>query len=206
MALATFADLQTAIAGWLLRSDLTARIPDFISLAEAQINRDVRHWRMESRASVSLGSRYTVLPTDWVDTIRATLSVSSSQALKLASLVEMDALRAANSDATGTPRYYAHVAGSLEVYPTPDTTYTLEIYYTQKVPALSISATTNWLLTDSPDVYLYGSLIQSAPYLVEDARIAVWAGLYRDAVDRLNNASNASKWSGSGITFGRPRT
>jgi hypothetical protein len=206
MALATFADLQTAIAGWLLRSDLTARIPDFISLAEAQINRDVRHWRMESRASVSLGSRYTVLPTDWVDTIRATLSVSSSQALKLASLVEMDALRAANSDATGTPRYYAHVAGSLEVYPTPDTTYTLEIYYTQKVPALSISATTNWLLTDSPDVYLYGSLIQSAPYLVEDARIAVWAGLYRDAVDRLNNASNAARWSGSGITFGRPRT
>jgi hypothetical protein len=206
MALATYADLQSAIAGWLLRSDLTARIPDFISLAEAQIARDVRHWRMESRASVSLQLRYTVLPTDWVDTIRATLSVSTGKALKLASMTEMDALRAANGDAVGQPRYYAHVAGSLEVYPTPDTTYTLEIYYTQKVPALSDSNTTNWLLTDSPDVYLYGSLIQSAPFLVEDARLAVWAGLYRDAVDRLNNASKAARWSGSGITFGRPRT
>ena len=128
MALSTFADLQSAIAGWLLRSDLTARIPDFISLAEAQIARDVRHWRMESRASVSLQLRYTVLPTDWVDTIRATLSVSTSKALKLVSMTEMDALRAANGDAPGTPRYYAHVAGSLEVYPTPDTTYTLEIF------------------------------------------------------------------------------
>jgi hypothetical protein len=118
----------------------------------------------------------------------------------------MEAMRGSNNDTGGIPRYYAHVGDSFEFYPTPDTSYTGGIVYTAKVPALSISNTSNWLLTEAPDVYLYGSLIQSAPYLVEDARIAVWAGLYRDAVDRLNNASNASKWSGNGLRFGTRRT
>ena len=206
MALDTYAGLQTAIAGFLNRDDLTAIIPTFIDLAEAQIKRDVRHWRMEARSSVSLGSRYTVLPTDWVETIRLTIGTSTAKALTLVSVRDMDAMRAGGADATGKPEYYAHVAGSIEVYPSPDTAYTMELYYTQAVPALTDVATTNWLLADSPDVYLYGALVQSAPYLVEDARTAVWAAFYAAGVKRMNDASDAARWSGTGLKVGRMRT
>jgi hypothetical protein len=52
------------------------------------------------------------------------------------------------------------------------------MYYAQ-IPSLSVSNTTNWLLTEAPDVYLYATLIQSAPYLKEDERIGTWAGIYQ---------------------------
>jgi hypothetical protein len=72
------------------------------------------------------------------------------------------------------------------------------LYY-QQVPALSDSATGNWLLTAAPDLYLYGALIHSAPYLVEDGRTAVFAQMYGAAVNQLNLQSEASKTSGAGL-------
>ena len=53
MAITTYSELKTSIADYLNRSDLTSIIPTFISLAEAQINRDVRTWQMENRARTS---------------------------------------------------------------------------------------------------------------------------------------------------------
>ena len=70
----------------------------------------------------------------------------------------------------------------------------LILHYWRKIPALSDSNTTNWLLTDAPDVYLYGSLMQSAPYLAHDERLAVWAGLYTQATTSLQRSSENAKW------------
>ena len=65
--------------------------------------------------------------------------------------------------------------------------------------ALSDSAETNWLLTHHPDIYLYGALLHSAPFLQEDARAQTWAALYKSAVERVNDASSKSTASGSGL-------
>ena len=205
MALTTYAELQASIAGFLNRDDLTATIPTFIALAEAQIQRDVRHWRMELRATTSISTQYTTLPDDWVETIRLTISTSTAEPLSLVSVQTIRDWRARDGDALGQPAFYAHVAGEIEVYPSPDSTYTGELHYIKKIPALSDSATSNWLLADSPDVYLYGALIQSAPYLADDARTAVWAAFYAAAVKRLNDVSDAAKWSGSGLRMAAPR-
>ena len=111
----------------------------------------------------------------------------------------MQKMRAANEDATGTPEYYSHNAGQLELYPTPDSNYSADINYLAQVAALSDANTTNWLLTNYPDIYLYGALIHSAPFLQEDERTQTWAALYASAVARANKASNKATASGSGL-------
>ena len=70
MALDTYANLKTAIADFLNRDDLTNSIDDFIDLAEAHMNREIRHWDMEKRATASLNTQYTALPSDFVEPIR----------------------------------------------------------------------------------------------------------------------------------------
>jgi len=177
---ASYATLQTAIGDFLNRDDLTSVAPTFIQLAEAQINRDVRHWRMEASTTISANAQFESLP-------------ASRQA--------MQDKRTGSNDVGGVPRFYAHTAGQLEIYPTPDDTYTLTLDYLAKIPALSDSNTSNWLLTNAPDVYLYGSLLHSAPYLVEDPRLQVWAQLYSAAVARLNDESEQARLSGSGLTM-----
>ena len=61
MALTTYTELKAAIADFLNRDDLTTSIDDFIRLAEAQMNREVRHWDMEKRAVAALDTQYLSL-------------------------------------------------------------------------------------------------------------------------------------------------
>jgi len=201
MAISNYANLQTTIADFLNRDDLDSVIPTFIQLGESQMNRDIRHWEMEARASgqQSQGDQYMQLPADWLETIRFHLTSQGTDAVELASLASIADKRAAVDDQAGRPRFYAHVRGEFELFPTPDEDTDFELLYYQKIPALSDSNTTNWLLEYAPDIYLYASLAHSAPYLQEDARIAVWAQMYSAAVSQLNAQSERVKNSGSGI-------
>jgi len=201
MALTNYSELKSNIADFLNREDLTSVIPTFIALAEAQINRDVRHWRMEQRATGTLSNEYSLLPTDWVETIQVHVTGNGTYPLNLASRDTIADKRSGNNDTTGRPKYYSHADSSLELYPTPDTDYVIELLYYQKVPALNDTDTTNWLMTEAPDVYLYGALIHSAPYLQEDGRAATWAQLYGAAVQKLNESSEKARMSGSGLTM-----
>ena len=202
MALTNYTGLKTSIADFLNRDDLTSVIPDFVALAEAQINRDVRHWRMEARSSGQQdpADEYMQIPADWVETIRLHLTGTGTSVVNLVSRDAMADKRAAQENAAGTPRMYTHADGQFQLYPTPDATTNFELLYYQKIPSL-ITNTDNWLLLEAPDVYLYGALLHSAPYLAEDARLAVWAQLYSAAVQRLNQTSEDAMFSGSGLTL-----
>lgn len=201
MAITNYTNLKTTISDFLNRDDLASAVPTFIQLAEAQFNRDIRHWRMEARSNgqQSQGDQYMQLPADWNETIRLHLTGGGTSILELLSLSGMADKRAAAEDQAGTPRFYAHVRGEFELYPTPDEDTDFELLYYAKIPALSDSNTSNWLLEYAPDVYLYGALGHSAPYLQEDARLAVWAQMYAAAVQNLNNQSERVKNSGTGI-------
>jgi hypothetical protein len=200
MAITTYAELQTAVANWLNRDDLTAVVPDFISLAEAQIARDVRHWQMMEQAALTVAAQYEDLPASWLETIRLTITSGTQRALETAGLNEIMAQRQ-RADSPSTPNLYAHVGGKLEFYPTPDTAYSMELTYYARVPALSDSNTTSWLLTEAPDVYLYGALVHAAPYLKDDARIQIWEAFHAQAIDNLNTSSSDAKYGGSGLVM-----
>jgi hypothetical protein len=202
MAITNYTNLQTAVADFLNRDDLTSVIPTFIQLAEAQMNRDIRHWKMETRSNgqQTAGDQYMQIPADWMETIRFHLTGGGTQVLDLISRAAMADKREGAEDMSGSPQYYCHADGQFELYPTPDADYDMELLYVAKIPDLATNST-NWLLEDAPDVYLYGSLLHSAPYLQEDARVAVWAQMYSAAVARLNEASEKARYSGSGLTL-----
>jgi len=107
--------------------------------------------------------------------------------------------RQKTADTSGRPRFYANIGDTIEVFPTPDADYTMQLQYYAKTPALSDSNASNWLLLDAPDVYLYGTLIQSAPYLQDDARTQTWAALYAAALQSLQKASDDTRFAGSGL-------
>ena len=199
MAISTYTELTNSIATWLNRDDLTANIPDFIALAESSINNEIRHWRMETRAETTVDSQFTAIPTDWVSSIRFHLDHNGTTDLRYLPRAEMQRVRSEHADSTGTPKYYGNNSGQFELLPTPDSAYSAILMYYAKVPALSDSVATNWLLTHHPDIYLYGALLHSAPFLKEDARAQTWAALYQSAIERVNDASDKSTASGSGL-------
>lgn len=198
MSLTTYAELKTTIADFLDRTDLTSNIPTFIQLAEARMSRDIRHWRMENRATAEVDGQYSALPSDFLEPIRLHLESPEYRQLELANQFQMQDLRARSADTAGKPQYYALTQGELEVYPIPNQTYNLEMNYYQKIPALSDSNTSNWVLANYPDVYLYGALVHSAPFLHEDQRITVWEALNKSAIDAINVDNQRSKTGGTG--------
>ena len=199
MAITTYAELQTSIANWLNRDDLTAVIPDFISLTEAGINRDLRHYRMINRVDATLDSRYVQMPTDWMETVRFSITSGNTYKIELVSRDDMLEYRQNTADVSGRPRFYANIGDTIEVFPTPDAEYQMQLQYYAKTPALSNTNASNWLLTAAPDIYLYGALVQSAPYLNDDARIQTWAALYQSVLDSLQKASDDTRFAGSGL-------
>ena len=194
MTIATYAQLKTAIADFLNRDDLTAVIPTFITLAEASFNRKLRDWRMVKRSTTAFDEPFELLPDGWLETIR--LGMPGQGPLKLVSSQDMMLLKADHSP-PGIPKYFAHTAGQLEFWPEPsaDAGTGQMVYYAQIEP-LGELIDRNWLLSAAPDLYLYGSLLHSAPYLKDDPRIVVWGGLYRDILNSMMEESKAAQHSG----------
>ena len=198
MALTTYDELKASIADFLNRDDLTAVIPDFITMAEAEMQRRIRHWRQEKRSTAELDTQYSAIPADFLEVISFHISSGDYRSLELISRAQMQDRRYRSGDASGKPAFYAVTAGEIEVYPTPDGTYTAELYYYSRIPALSASNTSNWVLEYFPDAYLYNSLVHSAPYLKDDPRMQTWAALSTNAIDGINAESESSKFGGSG--------
>ena len=205
MALTTYAELKTSIGDWLNRSDLTSVIPDFISLAEAQIERTLRARQMIVRANASFDAQYGAVPADFLEA--KSLKLTSTNPQTPLSFLSIDALDAEMTKYTGSgkPKFFGIVGGQLRIVPTPDATYTTELTYYAKLAKLSNDNTTNWLLASSPDIYLYGALLQAAPYLQDDARIQTWATLYERALNDLQTADDRSASSG-GVLLTRAKT
>jgi hypothetical protein len=205
MALTTYTELKTSIGDWLNRSDLTAAIPDFISLAEAQLERTLRTRQMIVRANASFDAQYGAVPADFLETKSLKLTSTNPQTpLQFLSIDLLDA-ESTKHTASGKPKFFGVVGDQLRLVPTPDSNYTTELTYYAKLTKLSNSVASNWLLTSSPDIYLYGSLLQAAPYLQDDARISTWSALYDRAMNDLQIADDRGSSSG-GTLLTRAKT
>jgi hypothetical protein len=174
--------LKSSIADWLNRDDLTAIIPDFVSLAEAQLERRLPTQKMVKRSTATIDTPFSALPSDFLSAKSLVLtSTAPVQPLVFLTEDEIDAKKYVYRT-TGKPQYFALVGNQIEVLPAPDTGYTAELTYIATLAKLSDSNVSNWILARHPDVYLYGSLLQAAPYLRDDERIAVWSSLYQAAI------------------------
>jgi hypothetical protein len=194
MTITNYGTLKTAIADTLNRQDLTSVIPSFVSLAHAQLNRKIRSHRQITRASLTINTQFEALPADWLETIRITMDANPIRVLTQISMDDLTRYRTATDNSTDAPVYFAHNGTDIELFPTPSTSYTGEITYFARIPALAADGDTNWLLTNHPDAYLYGALVHSAPYLKDDARLAVWAGLMAQAFGEIEDEAQAARF------------
>lgn len=186
MALNTFSALKTAVASLLGRTDLTTQIPDFITLAEAQMNRRLRTRRQVSRSVATIASEFVAVPADFGGPRTMVISGSPNVTLDFVNIEQADALEASLYVDNGKPKIYTLVGEEFQFLPRPDDSYTAILTYWKRIPVLSDSNTSNWLLADHPDAYLYGAALQSAPYLKNDERLAVWGDLFQTILADIN--------------------
>jgi hypothetical protein len=172
--------LQTEVADWLNRGDLTDQIPGFIQLGEQTLRRKVRGAYTET-GILALDDGLVGLPAD-TGTVEHVLVESNGRTYPLTQvpLAELILKRGA---VTGRPSYYAVVENDLWLGPTPDQTYSATVVYEPWLD-LSTTQTTNWLFDTAPDAYLFAALLAAAPYLKDDSRAPMWsAGLDQIILD-----------------------
>lgn len=194
MSLDTYANLQTEIANWLRRSDLTTTIPTFITLAEAEMNERLRVYTMLSRLTVSItAERITNPATDFVEGRTFVIANTTQGPLIYMTPEDMAEAKAQGTIPTGEPRAYTLYGRTLEFYPAPDQTYSATLLYYAQIPALSASNTSNWVLANHPEAYLYGALKGSAPYLKADERVPMWEAKFSGAIKGINRSHRPVK-------------
>jgi len=198
MAISNYGELKTAIANWLDRDNLTARIPEFITMAEAAVGRDVRVRQMEKRATASISTQYADMPTDFILQRNIQLNAASEQVrLRYLTPEQMDMYYP--SEAGGQPKAYSIIGTEFQFKPVPDAAYTIEIAYFARFSTLSADTDSNWLLTNQPGIYLYAALVQAAPYIEDDKQTQLWAALYNAEVQALNKQDKEARYSGASL-------
>lgn len=198
MAITNYGELKSGIADFLNRSDLTSVIPTFIDFAEAEFNRTLRVRQMVARAEAPFDTRFSAVPADFLEAKDLVVVTGTPVTpLQFVTQQEMAQIRRDEITTAGKPKYFSVVGDEFEVVPTPDDVYSVEMSYYAKITPLEGDSDTNWLLTDYPDLYLYTALSHSAPYLRDDERIVVWAGLAQRARQDLISADQSASYSGA---------
>ena len=194
MSITTYTELKTSIADWLNRTDLTSVIPDFITFAEHRMNGDVRIKEMEDRqtAAASTSSRYLALPTRFLEMKRLQLNTSPVHILQFVPHQQIEDYYRSGPD---EPDYYTIIGSEIEFDTTPDSAYTVEMSLWVQCDALSGSVSTNAILTNYPNIYLYASMLEAEIYLQNDARAGLWEQKYQDAVSLANRKDRAGRRS-----------
>jgi hypothetical protein len=187
MALATYSDLKTSLANWLNRTDLTSEISgDFIVLAEKDFNSKLRVRKMIAQSSITIDAETETLPTGFLQ-VRDfyILQGNTKYSLQYITPAQMDQIRGGST--TGQPSTYTILGDNLRFAPAPSTSYTGIINYYKEFDPLSDSNTSNYILTNHPAIYLYGSLYHASNFLggIEPNQAGQWEKMYQTALERL---------------------
>jgi len=199
MAITTYSNLKTTIASYLNREDLTAYLGDFITLAESRLNRELRVREMveiNTSTNTVAGTQSYDLPTGYLEAL--TVIYQSNPFTTLRFMANSDFYNNYNSSqSSGIPTYFTIVGTKILLGMQPDSAQTLQINHYKKVSALSDSNATNDILTNYPELYLYGALAESSPFLMQDERLQIWAGLYKEALKNANESSSKGSTTSS---------
>ncbi len=201
MAISTYSDLKTAVADYLARSDLTSKIPDFITFAENRLRRDLRIRQMLKlvNAAMTANDSTLSLPSDFLEMRDIHLNTTPNSALEY--LSPNIFYRNADATNTGIPKRYTLLASDFQFAPIPDSAYNVRMLYYAAPAYLSDSNTSNVFLANCPDALLYASLGEAEPYIMNDERLATWAALYQRAIDTINASDDRGEYAGVPLTM-----
>jgi hypothetical protein len=206
MPISNYAELQSAVGKWLARDDLAENIPDFIALAEQRLFYGAEDASFPSPALRIAAMEATTDPESYVTvpgepTLPLPAGFLEARAIVLATepktpldLVPPRQLASA-AGAAGRPRFYSFEGEAIRFAPTPDAPYGVELVYYRRFDPLAVTPS-NWLLTNAPGVYLYAALLEAQPFLMNDARLPLWAAMLGAATRALSEADQRARWSG----------
>lgn len=188
--------LNTELLAFIHRAELTAEAPGWIQLGENRIYRDLRVRQMETALSSAISSGVVAVPTGYLEMKYAYINGSPMTKLQRKD-AEWIYHNYPTRSSDSTPRFFAREAGNFIFGPYPDSTYTVKGVYYKKLTALSGSNTTNWLTDDVPDLILFASLCEAAPWLADDPRIPTWERKYALLKDQIQRQDDDEEFSGS---------
>lgn len=192
MAITNYGELKTAVANWLARSNLTAQIPDFISLAEEKIHNGDALFGLQPLRVNEMLTTTTLSVTDGAATVPADFLAMQQARIPNAVPVQLEYLTPGDfwtwdfvTD-SGVPTHYTIQGSTLRLQPTGASEVTISYY--AKLDAMSADGDANWLLTSHPSVYLYGACVEGFGYVRDDAQQANMQQRFISAVNALNGA------------------
>lgn len=197
MAFDTYANLQTEVANYLHRSDLTAKIPGFITLAEAEMKRLLRVWHMEETSSLSItaSSDEVALPTRTREVMSVKLTGTNERELLKLPLPALNRMYAQAE--AGIVKHYALREDELVLGPTPSESGTLEVKLRRTAEPLSGSNGSNFILENYPDLYLYGAAKHGFLYMRHPERASAANQAFLSGIEEANRESRKKKASGT---------
>lgn len=186
----TYNSLTSTVLQYLERSDaaVVAAIPTFITMCEFEIAQNIKTLGQMQvvDATMNIGNPIIAKPALWRKTVSMTLANAGAKQPMLVRKLEYLNNYAPDVTATGTPLYYAdYDYDHWLVAPTPDKAYAFESLCYTRLQPLSSSHQTNWLTQNAPNAMLFGTLKQTAPFLKNDARLALWKQMFDDALAAL---------------------
>jgi hypothetical protein len=201
MALTNYTDLKATVASYLGRSDLTSQIPDFITLAELRLSRDIRTRKLLKSVTTTMtsGDPTIGLPSDFLEL--RDIYVQGTPRISVSYLSPSAFSRDARTTDSGRPVFYTGLGSEFQFAPIPDTNYTVEMLYYFKPTPMSVSVASNEFMANYPDALLYATLGEAEPYLMNDARVNTWAAMYDRAIARINTSDENSEYAGAPISM-----
>ena len=197
MAITSYSSLKAAVQTWNPHSDIPAVVDDLLDLAKARMSRELRCRRMVTTqtGTISAGGATLAVPTDLLEVVEMRVgSGTTDRTLEKRPIVDFEA------------RYLSHTSGTTEAFaidgdtfrfgPATASSLAYSLRYYQRIPALSSTNTTNWLLEDAPDLYLFACLVEAERFLRNPEGVSYMEAQYQQARDSLVGSDRRSRWMG----------
>lgn len=212
-AVLTYNSLVVAVQNYLERSNPTfiSDIPLFIMLGERRVARDLKILGLKvfitgTLTTDPLTAQILAKPTRWLST--STFNIGTGDSFNTRKQIlersyEYVRIYWPDPTVTGEPKYFSdYDYNHWLLGPTPDEEYPYEIAYYQTPELIDETTSTNYLTENAPDILLYATLLETASYLKDDERIAVWKGYYDGARGALSNEDQRRIYDGFSVREG----
>lgn len=193
-------ELVATVTDYLNRSDLVHVVPTFIRLAETDFDRRVRNPAMLKNVEAIVTESYIPLPADLVEVYALDIPGTNRREIRFIPYAEFQ--RLSHSIRDGAVIYCTIEAGQINfLAPPPPNGTKVTLRYYAAVPRLGPDVASNWLLKKWPDAYLYGTLLQSAPYSGDDTNLNQWAQILSGLMDSIRKANDDARFPSSSLTM-----
>ena len=198
MALSNYTDIAAKIEEWLNRlgmSSISTNAEDFIILAQRRIQRDVRVPPMEKLVTLTITSSQATIPSAMLD-VKEMIAYNGTEAWDVyrSTYSHVRNMRL-KTDLTG-PEFFDTVAGNFEFGPAPSSGVSVDLVYYQELDFITTSVDTNWFSKYSPELILYGALVEASVFLKDFEQEKVYNQKYEMALARLKDQKQKAEWAG----------